>query len=46
LEVGVDAFRFDDVADDPVQVGAGRFRGVLDAVAREDLVVRNPHAAA
>ena len=38
--------RFDDVADDPVQVRAGRLWRVLDAVPLEDLVVGNPHAAA
>ena len=46
LQVGVDAFRFDDVSDDSVQVGAGRLRGVFDAVALENLVVGNPHSSA
>ena len=39
-------FARDHVADDRVQVGAGRLRRVLDAVALEDLVVRDPDAAA
>ena len=37
---------FDDVADDRVQVRPGRLGGVGDAVALEDLVVRDPHATA
>ena len=37
---------FDDVADDAVQVGARRLRGVGDTVTLEDFVVRDPHTAA
>ena len=46
LEVGVDALGFDDVADDGVQVRPGRLWCVGDAVAPQDLVVRDPHATA
>src|SRR6202012_5327412 len=38
--------RFDDVADDSVQIRAGRFRRVLYPVALQDFVVRNPDTAA
>ena len=46
VEVSVDALGFDDVADDAVQVRPGRLRGIGDAVAFENLVVRDPHATA
>ena len=46
LEVGVDAFGRDDVADEGVQVGARRLFGVGHPVTLEDLVIRDPHAAA
>ena len=46
LEVGVDLVGRHHVSDDRVQVGAGRLGGVLDAIALQDLVVGDPHAAA
>ena len=46
LKIGVDAFGLYDVADDAVQVGAGRLGGVADPVTLEDLVIGNPDAAA
>ena len=46
VEIGVDALRRDDVADDAVQVCPRRVGRVGDAVALEDFVVRDPHSTA
>lgn len=46
FQVGVDAFRLDDVADDPVQIGAGCLRGVLHPITLEHFVIWDPNTAA